>query len=422
MKVMIISTVYPYPKDNGKTIILSSILEYFIEFYGADKITYVLLDDDKIENVYDINLLQVNKPKAFEQIKNVISRTILTRKFSLQESFTYSKHLKNIVIKYIRKEKIDLVIYDTLRIFQMFEDNNLQNVKEIIYLDDLFSIRYQKMIDVLDKLGNIDLNPLGNFKKFIPKPFQKIVRFNLFNRLLLSYEKNLIMDRENKIVNKVDINLLISKKEVEILKTRTGNSNIYAIPPLLPGSKNRYNRNYRGASDFIFLGSLNIPHNDVAICNFINENFPSILKEIPDLKLKIIGRNPSDTLKKLAIKYSNNIILMGFIDNLEEVFNSACAMIVPLLFGSGVKLKTLEAFSYGLPVICTDYGIEGIDIEAEGCIVENDIKKYSKHMKKLTNINYNNKISKTLFKKYMENYSKEAVYEIYKNIFKIGGR
>jgi glycosyltransferase involved in cell wall biosynthesis len=69
-----------------------------------------------------------------------------------------------------------------------------------------------------------------------------------------------------------------------------------------------------------------------------------------------------------------------------EVFARCSAMIVPLLFGSGVKVKTLEALACGLPVISTHFGAEGIisgPAEPAGIIVENDPRRFPRHMRAL---------------------------------------
>ena len=115
-------------------------------------------------------------------------------------------------------------------------------------------------------------------------------------------------------------------------------------------------RRYGGEPVFVFLGALNLPHNQFSIVHFIECQMDKIIKKMPGARLRIIGRDGSSELNKLAEKYRGSVVVEGFVEDLDAVFRESCAMVIPLLFGSGVKIKTLEAISRGLPVISTDFG------------------------------------------------------------------
>ncbi|PAF33987.1 hypothetical protein CHH69_18285, partial [Terribacillus saccharophilus] len=91
MKILFIATTFPYPKDNGKRIILSSIFEYLIEKHGIENIKMCLIGNETVEPIWqskmDITLLQ--KPSSIEQLMNIARYTLLGRK-SIQESMLYS--------------------------------------------------------------------------------------------------------------------------------------------------------------------------------------------------------------------------------------------------------------------------------------------------------------------------------------------
>lgn len=411
--------MYPYPKDNGKSIIISSILEYLISQNGKEKVNYVFINKDtdlnKLENTNGMKIFAFQNPKLMIQLINLIKYTVIKRTKSIQESVLYSVDLKRKISQIINDGKYDLIIYDTIRMAQYFENDNNLTSKEIVYMDDLFSERYSKMLEVMKNNKNIELNPLGNFSKFLPKFSQSIINFKFINYLLLSYEKKLIKKRENEIVKKFDLNLLISKKEVNILTKRTNSKNIKSINPVLK-DQCTYSRNSFDNKRFLFLGSLNIPHNESSIINFIeiNRNF---LENHKDIHIDIVGRNASEKLEEIVKSFSN-ITIHGYVEDLNYMMETSTAMIVPLIFGSGVKLKTLEAFSKGLPVISTDFGIEGINVKHNNeCIVENDIKNFPLRMMEILEKNTNQRISKRCYDFFVENYSKESVYNQYKNLF-----
>ena len=417
-KILFVSSIYPYPKDNGKKIILSSIFEYFIEKYGSDNIFYYFIGNEKVENEKKVHLIQKDPNNFIHKVTNIIKYSFLLQRKSIQESLIYNKKYRKDIEQIIKENNIDYVIYDTIRISQMFENSEVKlYAKENVYLDDLFSIRYQKMLDVLEKYPDADINPLGNFKKYVPNFLLPFVKIKFITKLLLKFERNLIEKREVETVNNFYNNLLISNKEVEVLKERSLKENIAEVRPLLEKRYN-YNRSYNGKPIFIFLGALNIPHNDFSICYFIEKNAERLLQDIPTFKLRIIGKNPSDKLISLVEKYSENLELCGYVEDLEAILNSACCMIVPLKFGTGVKLKTLEAFSRGVPIISTDYGVEGISVNESQVIIENDIMKFPQHMKLLMDADNNIKYSEKVYKFYEENYTKDIVYKMYQQIFK----
>ncbi|WP_406944926.1 glycosyltransferase [Halobacillus sp. SY10] len=418
MKILIISTQFPYPKDNGKKVILSSIYEYFIEKHGENSIEYIVVGDNDLKKSLNSNVIYIDKPKVLNQLKNVFFNTLIFRNKSLQESFLFSNDIKKTLVNYIDEKDIDLVIYDTLRISQYFEDEAL-DVEEFVYMDDLFSIRYEKMLHNMKKFKDVDFNVLGNFSSHLPKFAKRISSIQSISKLLLKYEKGLLKKRELVTAEKITNKLLISELEVGVLKANSKQENIRSIRPKVLNHKNNITkRDYKGVPTFIFLGSLNIPHNNVSIVNFIKVNMKNLISENPNVKLKIIGKNPSNEVLKLTAEYPKNIELSGYVENLDKLFNESCAMIIPLLFGSGVKLKTLEAMSRALPVITTNFGAEGINLPMKGeCIVENDISKFPVHMSNLTNISTNRKMSNLAHRFFYEYYSKEAVYRQYDNIF-----
>ncbi|AKU26571.1 hypothetical protein IB49_09095 [Geobacillus sp. LC300] len=392
------------------------MVEYFIEKYGEENVYYVYIGNDRILNSPLKNIYLIPNIKLIKKIFNVVFYSFLLKKKSIQESMLFDRKIQRIVSRIIKENNINIVIYDTIRISQMFEDNPENKKNEFVYFDDLFSVRYSKMLNILEKFPEADINPLGNFKKFVPAVLRPLFKLKMITKLLLNFEKRLIFQREIETAKIFRNNLLISSQEVNILEKRSKQKNIKEVRPFLNISS-QFNRMYQGKPEYIFLGSLNIPHNDYSICYFIEENIDILIKTIPNFKLRIIGKHPSDKLINLCKKYKEHIELSGYVESLEQVFSSACAMIVPLQFGSGVKLKTLEAFSRGLPVISTSYGIEGISINRDDTIVDDNILNFPLYMKQLIDLDTNMKYSLKAYNFYQSNYSKRIVYEMYDKVF-----
>ncbi|MDQ0162565.1 glycosyltransferase family 4 protein [Aeribacillus alveayuensis] len=419
-KVVFISSIFPKPVDNGKKVVISGFINYLLEKYGEKNIAYILLDS--LDNIRDLhlpfNLIQLGKIGVFQRLWNLFWYAIVLRKKSIQECMLFSPFNQKKLLNIIKQINPDLIILDTFRVGQYFEDKDNIKAKKVLYMEDLFSIRYKRMLEVHQKFSDVELNPLGNFAKFVPRFLRPFVKLTFLQKMLLAFEKNLVMKREKEIVNSFDCNLLINRDEALFLSSETGLNNIKSVKPLLYKTNKYATRQYKGDPIFVFLGSLKIPHNLFAIKNFIESQMDKVIEKVPNVKLRIIGKGANEDLLQLVEVYNNYISIEGYVENLEEVFRESCAMLVPLQFGSGVKLKSLDALSYGLPVISTSIGMEGIPVEnGINCFIEDDLAKFPDLMKILWDKKANEEISKHAREFYLKNYSRDKVFNEYDQFF-----
>lgn len=101
------------------------------------------------------------------------------------------------------------------------------------------------------------------------------------------------------------------------------------------------------------------PFNMDAVRFFVADILPLVLKEIPDVRLKIA--NPAPEITK---DYSGHpqVILLPFLDHPRDLYAQADLAIAPLRFTSGLKIKVLEAFAFAKPIILSPAAAQGIDV------------------------------------------------------------
>jgi glycosyltransferase involved in cell wall biosynthesis len=75
-----------------------------------------------------------------------------------------------------------------------------------------------------------------------------------------------------------------------------------------------------------------------------------------------VGRNPTAAMREYA-EANDAVTLTGVVKDVRPYYGRASVVVLPLRFGSGMKLKTLEAFAMGVPVVSTPVGVEGIEAE-----------------------------------------------------------
>ncbi|MEX0929110.1 MAG: glycosyltransferase family 4 protein [Balneolales bacterium] len=93
---------------------------------------------------------------------------------------------------------------------------------------------------------------------------------------------------------------------------------------------------------------------------FINTIWPVLKKRNPGLRFLVAGDGIPKRLKNN--RHAGGIAFLGFVDDVEFYRQQATVLVIPLLSGSGIKLKVLEGLASALPVVTTPMGAEGIEI------------------------------------------------------------
>ena len=119
-------------------------------------------------------------------------------------------------------------------------------------------------------------------------------------------------------------------------------------------------KNFAARQGLVFIGNFLHRPNADAIHYFMQEIYPLVREAIPAVTLFIVGDN---ALPELAAYASNEVTITGHIPDVDPIFQSCRVFIAPLRFGAGMKGKIGQALSYGLPVVTTSVGAEGMGLE-----------------------------------------------------------
>jgi glycosyltransferase involved in cell wall biosynthesis len=110
---------------------------------------------------------------------------------------------------------------------------------------------------------------------------------------------------------------------------------------------------------FTMVGLLTYPPNADAAAYFAHAVLPIIRKELPTAVFQLVGRFDDAAGRLAAVP---GVRLRGPVDDLDPVFASTSAVVVPLRAGGGTRIKILEAFARRVPVVSTAVGCEGLDV------------------------------------------------------------
>ena len=165
--------------------------------------------------------------------------------------------------------------------------------------------------------------------------------------------------REIAAMLRCDVNLIISKFEVQILKRH------FPIPetqffylPLLPFG-DKVNLSFSERKDFIFAGNfLHQPNKDAF--HYLHLLWPKIKQQLPEANLNIYGAYADKSIVQLN-NVESGFLVHGWVKDLSIEIAKSRMLIAPLRFGAGLKSKILEALNVGTPVATTSIGAEGIE-------------------------------------------------------------
>ena len=113
----------------------------------------------------------------------------------------------------------------------------------------------------------------------------------------------------------------------------------------------------------MYVGFLGWEPNAQGLLWFIEQVWPQLVQRHPDLRFDIVGKNPDQRLQAAAASWEG-ISLQGFVPDLQDIYRDSRVSVAPLLFGSGMKVKVLDAMARGMPIVTTSVGAEGIDMES----------------------------------------------------------
>ncbi len=128
------------------------------------------------------------------------------------------------------------------------------------------------------------------------------------------------------------------------------------------------NRNWQGSESrskggptLLYAGGYFWSPNVDAAHLLIAEIYPKLRVRYPGTRLVLVGREPTPEMEAAA-RSNENIVVTGEVADVRPYLLEADIVPVPLLVGGGMRVKILEAFAAGIPVVSTTKGCEGINV------------------------------------------------------------
>ncbi len=192
----------------------------------------------------------------------------------------------------------------------------------------------------------------------------------MYMQVLSSRMKNF----EINSLNKFDLLVPITERDGHVFEFLGNDSPVCVAPVGINLENYKFVPPANSTKELAFIGSLDWMPNQEGIEWFLDKVWPIVLKKLPEMKFHIAGRNaPGNYKHKVGRK---NVMFHGEVDNAMEYLSKYTFMIVPLLSGSGMRVKIVEGMATGRVIFTTTIGAEGLNaVHDENIFIEDEPEK-----------------------------------------------
>lgn len=154
---------------------------------------------------------------------------------------------------------------------------------------------------------------------------------------------------------------------------------LYWVPPLAQHSFRQHKKRQQDNNiNLIFFGDLTLPVNSQCLRWFIDQVFPE-LREQFSCKMHIAGKGSK------WLQMVGGVKIYGYLENLSEIIDQGDVFILPVMHGGGVKIKTIDALSTGIPIIGSRIAFEGIaESVCDAHFIANNKQEYHAALQKIS--------------------------------------
>jgi len=349
MKVLFLTYDVPYPLNSGGKIRAYYLIKYLARKHKITLFSYYRYEEQKKyfaelkKYCQEVFLFKRRKPWVWQNF----AYSFLTF-LPFLSAIYYSNELKKALVEELKKEKYDLVHFESFYPAVYLPLVKKMGIKTIMGNEN---IEWR----VYDRYASQQFFPLSWLLKL------EVWRMRIY---------------EEAIWRVADVNIAPAKDDaLEIEKITKKDCPI--VPNGVDLGSVRVWQKKSGPPTIIFVGTMIYQQNNDAVRYFLKEIYPKIKKQISQVKFILVSWHKPSWLDKFLTDSS-----IEFIQDKEkpawEFFKKADVLVVPTRIAGGTRIKILEAMAAGLPVVSTKIGIEGIETNSgRGVIVADEPEDFA---------------------------------------------
>jgi glycosyltransferase involved in cell wall biosynthesis len=231
----------------------------------------------------------------------------------------------------------------------------------------------------------------------------------------LSKESEIYFNIETKSIPGYDQTFTCSQHDRNILQSRFPDKVISVLPNVVPIPKKTRNHRANQIFTILFVGTLGYYPNTDALLFFADQIAP-ILREKSRQPwiLRVVGAFPENKWIKRLESFPE-IKFAGWMKDISQEYETADVVVAPIRGGGGTRIKILEAFAHGVPVVSTSKGCEGLDVANRvHLIIEDDARRFAEAcIQLMTDNRFADKISRQALDLVVLKYSPEIINQVW---------
>lgn len=357
MKILQVSPQLPLPLDDGGRKSIYGIFKTLSQL--GHEVHLICYDRKWVTNRNEIHnfgrLTTINHSVENNYI-GILSNFLSSVPYNISKY--YSAEMKNGVIEIIKNEQPDLIHIDHLHMVWVTDIVRSVDPRIPIILRE-----HNLETLIMERYSDRQINPI--IKWYAKIQAKKLRRYESLWTL------------------KVDLNVMISPEDEVQLKKMNPNVKSIMIPAgfdirLLGAGIG--SQKIKGS--ICHIGPMDWQPNKDSLEWLLNEIFPHLLERNQNLQLFIFGKGTENISIRKEVK--NNVKVMGYAENLWDELSKMEILVVPLRIGGGIRIKIIEAMGFGLPIVTTKIGCEGIEVtDDKHLLIGNSVNEISSQISRL---------------------------------------
>lgn len=335
-RVLLITSELPWPLNTGGHLRTFHLLKALVRSYEVRVVTVVDCADDP--GLAELEQIGARVRPAIPGPRRRLSEAAQVARAALRGEPYVMFHRHN-------RAALRLAVDAEFRSFQ----------PDVVYLDHLDPLAFRPLFPQSVLVADLH-NIYSKLAARVAEERSGPARF------YLRREARLLADIERRIAREATVLMAVSREEQQHFES-IGTARVHLVPNGVDCGAFRHMPVGRPSQPpvLLYLGALSWQPNARAAEFLAREVMPDILRAHPDARLQIVGRSPGPDV--LALQHLPGVEVHASVPDIGVYLRQASLLAVPLDSGGGTRLKILEAFAAGLPVVSTPVGCEGIDCE-----------------------------------------------------------
>ncbi len=232
---------------------------------------------------------------------------------------------------------------------------------------------------------------------------------NLLKKQYISLEANRLQKFEAAAATQCDVVMAISREDEAALKALSPTVKTIVVPAGMDVPAQPENTNFN-AADLCFIGAFDWMPNLQGIEWFHREVWPALSSRFPQVNLLVAGKKMPESIKKLS---DAHFVAVGEVPDAKAFMLQHGLLVVPIVSGSGIRIKILEGMALGKCIIATPIAAEGLGLtDGENILIAETAEAFIQKLELcLNDVTYATRIGAAAHKFAFDNYRNRSIFD-----------